>query len=56
LVNYPFFLFFKYWSPSRCGWWRAAPSSPYTRPTQQLSRPPSIQKLGAEHRMLQLKI
>ena len=35
---------------------RTAPSAPYTRPTQQLSRPPPIQKLGAENHMLQLKI
>jgi len=27
---------------------RTAPSAPYTRPTQRLSRPPPIQKLGAE--------
>jgi hypothetical protein len=33
-----------------------APSAPYTRPTQQLSRPPPVQKLGAENRMLQLNI
>ena len=33
-----------------------APSAPYTRPTQRLSRPPPIQKLGAENRMLQLNI
>jgi len=26
------------------------------RPTQRLSRPPSIRKLGAENRMLQLNI
>jgi len=32
------------------------PSAPYTRPTQRLSRPPPIQKLGAENRMLQLNI
>ena len=32
------------------------PSAPYTRPTQRLSRPPSIQKLGAENHMLQLNI
>ena len=25
-----------------------APSAPYTRPTQRLPRPPTIQKLGAE--------
>ena len=31
-----------------------APSAPYTRPTQWLSRPPPIQKLGAENHMLQL--
>ena len=29
----------------RCGWCMA-PSALYTRPTQQLSRPPPIQKLG----------
>jgi len=28
----------------------------YTRPTQRLSRPPSIHKLGAENHMLQLNI
>ena len=34
------------------GWWswerlsRTAPFAPYTRPTQRLSRPPSIHKLG----------
>jgi len=33
-----------------------APSPPYTRPTQRLSRPPPIQKLGAENRILQLNI
>ena len=38
------------------GWCRAAPSAPYTRPTQRLSRPPPIQKLGAENHMLQLNI
>ena len=27
---------------------RTAPSAPYTRPTQRLSRQPPIQKLGAE--------
>jgi len=32
------------------------PSAPHTRPTQQLSRPPPIQKLGAENHMLQLNI
>jgi len=32
------------------------PSTPYTRPTQRLSRPPPIQKLGAENHMLQLNI
>jgi len=31
-------------------------SAPYTRPTQLLSRPPPIQKLGAENHMLQLNI
>ena len=30
--------------------------APYTRPTQRLSRPPPIQKLGAENHMLQLNI
>jgi len=30
--------------------------TPYTRPTQWLSRPPPIQKLGAENQMLQLNI
>jgi len=30
------------------------PSAPYTRPTQRLSGPPPIYKLGAENRMLQL--
>jgi len=33
-----------------------APSAPYTRPTQRLSRLPPIHKLGAENHMLQLKI
>ena len=33
-----------------------APSATYTRPTQRLSRPPAIQKLGAENHMLQLNI
>ena len=36
--------------------WRKAPSAPHTWPTQQLSRPPPIQKLGAENHMLQLNI
>jgi len=35
---------------------RTAPSIPHTRPKQQLSRPPPIQKLGAENRRLQLNI
>ena len=35
---------------------RTAPSAPYTRPLQRLSRPPSTQKLGAENHMLQLNI
>jgi len=35
---------------------RTAPSAPYTRPTQLLSRPPPIQKLGAENHMQQLNI
>jgi len=35
---------------------RMAPSVPYTRPTQRFSRPPPIQKLGAENHMLQLII
>jgi len=30
--------------------------APYTRPTQLLSRPPPIQKLGAENHTLQLNI
>ena len=29
---------------------------PHTRPTQRLSRPPPIQKLGAQNHMLQLNI
>ena len=33
---------------------RTAPSAPYTRLTQRLSRPPPIQKLGAENHVLQL--
>jgi len=41
-------------------WWcratHTAPSAPYTRPTQRLSRPPLIQKLGAENLTLQLNI
>ena len=52
-------------APFLDGWWwssaqtiydRTAPSAPYTRPTQKLSRPPSIQNLGAENHMLQLNI
>ena len=35
---------------------RTAPSAPYIRPTQRLSRPPPIQKLGAENHMPQLNI
>jgi len=35
---------------------RTAPSAPYTRPTQRLSRPPPIHKLSAENHMLQLNI
>jgi len=35
---------------------RTATSAPHTRPTQWLSRPPSIQKLGAENHMLHLNI
>jgi len=35
---------------------RTAPSAPYTRPTQRLSRTPPIQKLGADNHMLQLNI
>ena len=35
---------------------RTAPSTPYTRPTQMLSRPPPVQKLGAENHMVQLNI
>ena len=33
-----------------------APSAPYTRPTQRLSRPLPIQKVGAENHTLQLNI
>ena len=33
-----------------------APSAPYTRPTQRLSRPPYIHKLDTENHMLQLNI
>ena len=33
---------------------RTAPSKLYTRPTQRLSGPPPIYKLGAENHMLQL--
>ena len=49
----------QYWSGLRmvpCDSRRTAPSVPYTRPTQRLSRPPPIQKLGAENHMLQLNI
>jgi len=35
---------------------RTPPSAPYTRPTQRLSRPPPIHKLGAENCMLRLNI
>jgi len=35
---------------------RTAPSALYTRPTRRLSRPPPIQKLGAENHKLQLNI
>ena len=35
---------------------RTATPAPYTRPTQRLSRPPPIQKLGAGNHMLQLNI
>jgi len=31
-------------------------SGAYTRPTQRFSRPPPIQKLGAENHMLRLNI
>ena len=34
----------------------APPSAPHTRPTQRLSRPPPIQKLGAENHILRLNI
>jgi len=43
----------------RCGWCRTsrtAQTKPDTRPTQRLSRPPPIQKLGAQNHMLQLNI
>jgi len=33
-----------------------APPAPHTRPRQRLSRPPPIQTLGAENRMLQHNI
>ena len=40
-----------------CGYCCAkAPSAPYTLSTQRLSRPPPIQKLGAENHTLQLNI
>ena len=39
-----------------CVRWVTATSAPHTRPTQRLSRPPRIQKFGAEKRMLQLNI
>jgi len=42
---------------SRCVRWDGAVHGtipPYTRPTQRLSRPPSIQKLGTENHMLHL--
>jgi len=51
-----------FWEPLlrsyvRCGLCRrTAPSAPYTQPMQRLSRPPPIQKLGAENHMLQLNI
>jgi len=35
---------------------RTAPSAPLTLPTQRLSRPPPIHKLGAENHLLQLNI
>jgi len=35
---------------------RTAPSKPHTQPTQRLSGPPPIYKLGAENHMLQLNI
>jgi len=35
---------------------RTAPSALHTRPMQRLSRPPPIQKLGAQNHMLQLNI
>jgi len=39
-----------------CVYGADGPSAPYTQPTQRLSRPPPIQKLGAENHMLQLNI
>jgi len=47
----------EYWMLS-CSIWFSAPSfwMGGGRPTQQLSRPPPIQKLGAENHMLQLNI
>ena len=46
------------WEPLcwSCLWYGTAPSAPYTRPMQQLSRPPPIQKLSAENHTLQLNI
>jgi len=35
---------------------RTAPSALYAQPKQRLSRPPPIQKVGAENHMLQLNI
>ena len=50
IQNYNYSLW--YWSYFLC----SATSAPHTRPTQRLSRPPPIQKLGAENHMLQLNI
>ena len=46
----------EYWMLSCSIWPCTAPSAPYTRPTQRHSRPPPIQKLGAENHMLQLNL
>jgi len=35
---------------------RTVPSAPYTRPTQRLSGPPPIHKIGGENHMLRLNI
>ena len=47
---------YRLWVGKREGKSRTAPSAPHTRPTQRFSRPPPIQKLGAENHMLKLNI